>query len=75
MVIFIPQNIWEKQLIRFLARNLSCHKTHRFKPKLAAGRTNNIELLMLALDLVVDSRLKILNGISVESMECLNKDA
>ena len=30
---------------------------------------------MLALDLMVDSRLKILNGISVESMECLNEDA
>ena len=36
----------------------------------AAGRTSNIELLMLALDLVVD---KILNGISVESIECFNK--
>ena len=34
MVIFIPQNIWEKQLICFLGRNFSCHKTHRFKPKL-----------------------------------------
>ena len=30
---------------------------------------------MQALDLMVDSRLKILNGISMESMECLNDDA
>ena len=40
----------------------------------AVGRANNIELLMLALDLVVDSRLKIFNGVSVESVECLNED-
>ena len=40
----------------------------------ATGTANNIELLMLALDFVVDSRLKILNGISVESMECYNED-
>ena len=41
----------------------------------AAGRANNIELLMLVLDFTVNSKLKIHNGISVESMECLNKDA
>ena len=40
----------------------------------AAGRVNNIELLMLVLDFVVNSRLKILNSISVEFMECLNED-
>ena len=38
----------------------------------AAGRANSIELLMLVLDFVVNSRLKILNGVSVEAMECLN---
>ena len=30
---------------------------------------------MLASDFVVNCRLKILNGISMESMECLNEDA
>ena len=41
----------------------------------AAGRASNIELLMLVLDFVVNSRLKILNDISVESTEYLNEDA
>ena len=41
-------------------RNFSCHKTHCFKPKLVlqVRRANHLELSMLALDLVVDSRLK-----------------
>ena len=34
MVIFIPRNIWEKQLICFSGRNFSGHKTYRFKPEL-----------------------------------------
>ena len=34
MVIFIPQNIWETQLIHLAGQNFTCHKTHRFKPKL-----------------------------------------
>ena len=33
---------------------------------------NNVQLLMLALGFVVNSRF---NGISVESMECLNEGA
>ena len=41
----------------------------------AAGRANNIELSMLVSDFMVKCRLKILDGISVESMECLNEDA
>ena len=46
-----------------------------FKTKTcAAGRASNIELSMLVLDFMVKFRLKILNGISVESMECLNED-
>ena len=41
--------VWEKQLIRFLGWNFSCHKTHRFNwaKTCAAGRANNIELSML----------------------------
>ena len=34
-----------------------------------------MELLMLVSDFMVNSRLKILNGICMEFMECLNKDA
>ena len=34
----------------------------------AAGTTNNIESSMLVLDFMMKCRLKILNGISVESM-------
>ena len=45
----------------------------RFKP--SSGRENNIELLILVLDFMVNYRLKMLNSISVESMECLNEDA
>ena len=41
----------------------------------AADRASKIELLMLVLEVMVISRLKILNGISMELMECLNKDA
>ena len=37
----------------------------------AVGRASKIELLMLVLYLMMISRLKILNGIS---MECLNED-
>ena len=39
-----------------------------------AASREKIELLMLVLDFMVNSRLKILKGISVESMECLNED-
>ena len=39
------------------------------------GRTSKIELLMLVSEVMVIYRLKILNnGISMEFMECLNKD-
>ena len=41
----------------------------------AAGRASNIELSMLVLDIMVKCRQKILDGISVESMEYLNEDA
>ena len=34
-----------------------------------------MELLMLVLEVMVISRLKILNGISMEFMECLYEDA
>ena len=59
-MIFIPQNIWEKQLIHFSVRNFSCHKAHCFKSKLVlhVGRANNIELSMLVLDFMVKCRLK-----------------
>ena len=40
----------------------------------AADRVSNLELLMLVLDFKVDYRLKILKGIFVECMECLNED-
>ena len=35
----------------------------------ATGKANNIEILMLVLEFLVNSMLKILNGISVESMK------
>ena len=59
-MIFIPRNIWEKQLIHSVAKILvAVCKTRCFKPKLVlhAGRENNIGLLMLVLDFVVNSRL------------------
>ena len=40
----------------------------------AADRSNNLELLILVLDFKVDYKLKTLEGISVECMECLNED-
>ena len=42
---------------------------------LQVHRANNMELLMLVLDVMVNSRVKIFNGISVEFMEYINKDA
>ena len=39
----------------------------------AASRDSYIELLILVSDFMVNIRLKILKGISVESMECLNE--
>ena len=39
-----------------------------------AGRANNIELSMLVLDFVVNFKLKNTHGISVEFMECINKN-
>ena len=46
-----------------------------FKPKLtyAAGRESMIELLVLVSDFMVNSRLKILKGISVEFIERHNE--
>ena len=41
----------------------------------AADRASNMELLMLASDFKVNSRLKILKGISVEFMEYLDIEA
>ena len=78
MVIFIPRNVWVKQvkqLIRFSGQSFSFHKTYHFKPKLVLQVEQTTELSMLVLDLTVKCRLKILNGIFVESMECLNEDA
>ena len=40
-----------------------------------ASRESKMELLMLLSDFMVNSTLKILKGISVESMEYLNEDA
>ena len=40
----------------------------------AASRESKIELLILVSDFTVNSRLKILYGISMEFMECLNED-
>ena len=73
----LSHEIYGKTTIICLAgRNFSWHKTRHFKPKTcAAGRADNIELLMLVLDFVMNSRLKILDGVSVESLKCLNKDA
>ena len=34
LVIFIPQNIWEQQLIHLRGWNFGYHKTYRFRPKL-----------------------------------------
>ena len=70
LVIFIPRNIWEEQLICLRGWNFSYHKSYRFKPK-----------LILQVEKAIDASFrlygewKILKGISVESMECLNKDA
>ena len=72
---FIPRNILEKQLIHFLGQNFSYYKTHCFKRKLVLQVQQTTELSMLVFDFMVKCRLKILDGISVESMECLNKDA
>ena len=52
-------------------KNFSCHKTHCFKPKHVLQVEQTTELFMLVLDFVANYKLKILNGISVESMECL----
>ena len=41
----------------------------------AAGREGKIELLMLVSDFTVKFRLKILNDISMEFIECLKKGA
>ena len=51
------------------------HKTCHLSQNYAAGRASNIKLLMLVLEFKVNYRLKILKGISVECMECLNEDA
>ena len=40
-----------------------------------ASREDKTELLILVSDLMVNSRLKILNGISMDFIECLNKTA
>ena len=40
----------------------------------AESRESKIELLMLISDFMVNSKLKILKGISVEFIECLNED-
>ena len=67
----------EKELMRLACRTFSCYKTHHLSQNLCCRyvrRANNIELLMLVLDFAVNSRLKILNGIFMESMECLNED-
>ena len=45
--------------MRLSDRNFSCHKTHYFKPKFVLQvEQTTVELLMLVLDFVVDSRLK-----------------
>ena len=54
-----PMKYKGKQLICLAGRNFGCHKTHRFKPNTcAAERANNIQLLMLVLDFIMNSRLK-----------------
>ena len=54
----------------------SCQQNSPVEAKTcAAGRESDIELLMLVLDFMVNSRLKVCSGISVESMEHLNEDA
>ena len=58
MVILIPQNILEKQLIRWQVETSVAIKLTVLTKTCAAGRANNIELLMTGLDFVVDSRLK-----------------
>ena len=69
-MIFIPQNIWEKQpntfgRIKFqLPQNLS---------KLML-QIDKVKLLMLVSEFMVNSRLKILHEFSMEFMECLNEN-
>ena len=60
MVIFIPQNIWEKQLIRFRVEISAATKLTVLSESsaCAAGRANNIELSMLVSDFMVKCRLK-----------------
>ena len=41
----------------------------------AAGKVSKIEFLMLVSNVIVFLSLKILNGISMEFVKCLNKDA
>ena len=70
-----PTKYIEKATDTFLGRNFGCHKTQFQAKTCTAGRASNIELSMLVLNFMVKYRLKILDGISVESMECFNKDA
>ena len=77
MVICIPQNIWEKQLDTFGRMKfwLPLKLSYFLSQTYAASRESKIELLMLVSDFMVNSMLKILKGVFVEFMECLNTNA
>ena len=53
--------------------NMTGRMTFQLPQTYTASRENKIELVMLVSDFMVNSRLKILNGNSMEFMECLNK--
>ena len=72
LVIFIPWNIWEEQLTWLGGWNLTTTKPAILSQTMLQV---DIKLLMLVLEYKVDYRLKILKGISMECMECLNEDA
>ena len=59
VMMFIPWKTWEQQLIHLGGWHFSCHKTGQFKPKVMLQvEVSNIELLMLASHLMMNSLLK-----------------
>ena len=70
-MILIPQNIWEKQLIRLGGWNFSYQKTNHFKPQLKLQAEKQ--------DRVIDASFRFhsefyAENIFVESMKHLNKE-
>ena len=76
LIICIPWNIKEKQLIHLGGWNFGCHKANGFKPKLAAGRTSKIRVIDATFRSHGDFYAeKYSNGIPMKFMECLNEYA